>query len=64
VQRRVNPERLGSCAVIKPIRFGVDLCIFYLYKVTLSRQKIQTAVETDKFTKEHQRMAMFDFVCN
>ena len=33
-------------------------------KVILSRQKIQTAVETDKFTKVHQRRAMFDFVCN
>jgi hypothetical protein len=32
-------------------------------KVILSRQKIQTAVETDKFTKVHQRRAMFDFVC-
>ena len=32
--------------------------------VTLFRQKIQTAVETDKFTKVHQRMAMFDSVCN
>ena len=29
-------------------------------KVTLSCQKIQTAVETDKFIKGHQRMAMFD----
>ena len=28
------------------------------------RQKIQTAVETDKFTKVHQRIAMFDSVCN
>ena len=33
-------------------------------KVILSRQKIQTAVETDKFTKVHQKMAMFDSVCN
>ena len=33
-------------------------------KVILSRQKIQTTVETDTFTKVHQIMPMFDFVCN
>ena len=32
--------------------------------VALSHQKNQTAVETDKFTKVRQRMAMFDSVCN
>jgi hypothetical protein len=29
------------------------------FKVILSRQKIQTAVETDKFTKEGQCLTLF-----
>ena len=44
--------------------WGRSMYILPLSWVTLSRQKIQTAVETDKFTKVHQRMAMFDSVCN
>ena len=38
------------------------ILIYFLpgLKVILSHQKNQTAVETDKFTKVHQRMAMFD----
>ena len=46
---------------LKPIQNGSHpYIILPPLKVTLSRQKIQTAVETDKFTKAHQRMPMFD----
>ena len=51
--------------VLKPVHNCSNTFIFLPpLKVILSRQKIQTAVETDKFTKVHQRMAMFDSVCN
>ena len=49
------------CSVLKPVQNCSHTYIFLPpLKVTLSRQKIQTAFETDKFTKVHQRMAMFD----
>jgi hypothetical protein len=53
--------RKSKCP-LKPIRF--NMYILPLSWVTLSHQEIQTAVETDKFTKVYQRMAMFDSVCN
>ena len=46
---------------LKPIQNGSHpFIILPALKVTLSRQKIKTSVETDTFTKVHQRMAMFD----
>ena len=42
------------------------ILIYFLpgLKAILSHQKNQTAVETDQFTKVHEKMAIFDFVCN
>jgi hypothetical protein len=53
-------------AMLKPVHNCSHTYIFFtrLESYTFLPKKNQTAVETDKFTKVHQRRAMFDFVCN
>ena len=57
-------QKLTPHALIiqKPVHNCSHTYFLPALKVIHSRQKIQTAV--DKFSKVHQRMAMFDITCN